>query len=200
MKTSVRLFLVGICCLLVLAFLLPTPFSSADDHKEGKKHFQKHDGKKGNWNLGDVVGRKRDKGNETTGQIVAWSLAAANLTVIISLLIRAIRRFAPISQQVKNSLWKFNSLQKKHLIRFHYVMNPLILAIALLHWSLSKCASTSLPEWGLFTMSVIVGLGIVLKFKLCPKTLLRRVYNAHTQPVLVLILVSILVIGHLAVD
>jgi len=200
MKTSARLFLVGICCVLVLGFLMPTPFSNADDHKDGKKHFQKYDGKKGDWNLGDIVGRKRDKGNETTGQMVAWSLAAANLTVVISLLIRAIRRFAPISQDVKKSIWKFNSIQKKHLMRFHYVLNPLILAIALLHWSLSRCASTSLPEWGLFMMSVIVVLGVVLKFKLCPQTLLRRVYSAHTQPVLVLILVSMLMIGHLAVD
>ncbi len=85
-------------------------------------------------------------------------------------------------------------------MRFHYVLNPLILAIALLHWTLSRCASTSLPEWGLFTMGVMVALGIILKFKLCPQKLLRRVYKAHTQPILVLIMVAMLVIGHFSVD
>ena len=200
MKTSERLFLVCLCCILAFGLLMPTPFSSADDRREGGKHFQKHDGKQRGWNSDNIFGRKRDKGNEATGQVVAWSLAAANLTVLISLSIRAIRRFAPISREVKNSLWKLNSLQKKHLMRFHFLMNPLILAIALLHWSLSRCASTSLPEWGLIIMSIIVGLGILLKFKLCPKTLLRRVYSVHTHPVLALIFVSMLVIGHLAFD
>jgi len=84
MKTGLKLALVTMCSVLVLGLLMPMPLSSADDHKEGKKHFQKHDWKKGGWNLGDIVGRKRDKGNETTGQMVAWSLAAANLTVVIS--------------------------------------------------------------------------------------------------------------------
>jgi hypothetical protein len=200
MKTGAKLFMIVSCCILVLAFLTSTPLLDASDHKEGKRHFQKHDGKNADKNLEGFFGRGHDKGNETTGQMVAWSLAAVNLTVLISLMIRAIRRFAPLSEEIKNSFWKFNSLQKKHLMRFHYVLNPLILAIALLHWTLSRCASTSLPEWGLFTMCVIVALGIILKLRLCPKTLLRSVYKVHTQPVLVLLLVSILVIGHLAVD
>jgi hypothetical protein len=200
MKTGAKLFMIVSCCLLILAFLTSTPLSDASDHKEGKKHFQKHGGDKEDKNLGGFFGKGHDKGNEATGQVAAWSLAAANLTVVLSLLLRTLSRFAPLSREIKNSIGKFNSLQKGYLMRFHYLLNPLILAIALLHWALSKCSSTSLPEWGIFTMCVIVASGIILKLKLCPKTLLRSVYKVHTQPVPVLILISILVIGHLAVD
>lgn len=86
------------------------------------------------------------------------------------------------------------------LIRFHYILNPLILLLAIVHWTLSRCKSTALPEWGLVIMGVIVALGIVLKFKLCPKDFLKNVYKIHTQPVLFLILISVLVIGHLSMD
>ncbi len=191
-----RTFIIKICFFIIPVFLVCAPLCRADDHKEGKKHFQKKEHGK----ISETPGKARDKGNETTGQLVAWSLAVANLPVVISLAVRAIRRFAPLQPEVKNYIWKFNSNQKKLLMRFHYVLNPLILAIALLHWSLSKCTSTSLPEWGLFIMSVIVGLGIVLRFKLCPKTMLRRVYSTHTQPALILILTSVLLIGHLSLD
>ena len=85
-------------------------------------------------------------------------------------------------------------------MRFHYALNPVILAIAILHWTLSRCKSTALPEWGLLIMAAMAALGIVLRFKLCPRTFMRRVYRVHTQPVLLLLLISILVIGHLSMD
>jgi len=150
--------------------------------------------------VGRHMGAGHDGGNETTGQIAAWSLAAANLTVALSLLVKGIRRFAPLRPEVKDSMGRFNSFQKKHLMRFHYLLNPLIAGVALLHWTLSRCKSTTLPEWGLLTMCALVLLGLILKFKLCPKSLMRNVYRVHTQPALFLFFVSVLVIGHLAMD
>jgi len=150
--------------------------------------------------LGGLRGQGRDEGNETTGQMVAWSLAAANLTVALSILIRGLKQFAPIAPETRNTLAKFNTTQKKYLMRFHYTLNPLILLLAVLHWSLSRCKSTALPEWGLLTMGLLVVLGIILKFKLCPKTFLKNVYKVHTQPLLLLLLISLLLIGHLAMD
>jgi hypothetical protein len=82
----------------------------------------------------------------------------------------------------------------------HTTLNPLILGVALTHYALSRCSSTSLPEWGLLIMGVIVLLGITLKFKLCPKELLSNVHRLHTQPALLMFFVSMLFVGHMIVD
>jgi hypothetical protein len=197
-KTKLIMFFM--CALLATSFLSATPFCMADDHKESEKHYDKHGDRKGDGVLGGLLGRGHDEGNDTTGQIVAWSLAAANLTVALSIIIRGLRQFVPLAPETKATLAGFNSTQKKHLMRFHYLLNPLILLFAALHWSLSKCKSTALPEWGLLTMGVIVVLGIVLKFKLCSKDLLRNVYKIHTNPVILIFMISLLLIGHLSMD
>ncbi len=199
MKENGKVIALLTCCLMLAALLASLSFYMADGHADGK-HLRKYYDKHADKALRGLGTRGRDKGNETTGQIAAWGLALANLAVGISILAKAIRRFAPLSPEIKNSIGKFNNFQKKYLMVLHYFLNPLILAIALLHWTLSRCKATALPEWGLLTMLAAVGLGIVLKFKLCPKTLLRNVYKMHTQPVMLLIFVSLLVIGHFAMD
>jgi hypothetical protein len=197
-KTKLIMFFMS--SLLLTTFLSPMAFCMADDPKESRKHYDKHGDRKADGVLGGLFGRGHDEGDETTGQIVAWSLAAANLTVALSLIIGGVKQFAPLAPEVHSALSKFNSTQKKYLMRFHYILNPMILALAVLHWMLSRCKSTALPEWGLLTMGTIVALGIILKFKLCPKAFLRNVYKVHTQPVLFLILISMLLIGHLSMD
>ncbi len=187
-------------CLFLACLTAAPDIAFADDHGKRRGYHEKKDHDRGSLSGRLFPGRKADEGNETTGQITAWSLAAANLTVALSLLVRGIKRFAPLSPDLKGSLVKFNSVQKKYLMWFHYTLNPLILGLALIHFSLSRCRSTALPEWGLLTMGVIVGLGIVLKFKLCPKSLLRSIYKVHTQPAVFAALISMLVIGHLIVD
>lgn len=201
MKGKNRKLIRPLVCFLLLTALLPAiPVCVADDYKGRGKHFDKHGGRGGDGVPGNLLGRGHDDGNETTGQIVAWSLAAANLTVALSLLLKGVKKFAPLGAGAQNTLSQLNSMQKKYLMRFHYILNPLILLLAILHWSLSRCKSTALPEWGLVTMGAIVVLGIVLKLKLCPQDFLKNVYKLHTQPVLFLILISMLVIGHLSMD
>lgn len=188
-------------CLLLLTALLPAiRICMADDHNGGGGHFEKRGGRGSDGVLGNLLGRGHDEGNETTGQIVAWSFAAANLTAALSLLLKGVKKFAPLGPEAQKTLSQFNTTQKKYLLRLHYILNPFILLLAILHWTLSRCKSTALPEWGLVTMGAIVALGIVLKFKLCPKDFLKNVYKMHTQPVLFLILISMLVIGHLSMD
>jgi len=195
-----KLIMLFMSCVLLTAVLSAVPFCMADDRKDSGKHFDKRGDRKGEGVLGGLLGGGRDKGNETTGEIVAWSLAAANLTVALSLLLKGVKQFVPLGPEAQKSLSKFNITQKKYLMRLHYILNPVILLLAILHWTLSRCKSTALPEWGLLTMCAIVVLGIVLKFKLCPKDFLRNVYKVHTQPVLFLILISMLVVGHLSMD
>jgi len=196
-----RLMMLFMCFLVLTAFLSAIPASMADDHKRGRNHSDKHGDRGGDGILGGFSGRgEHDKGNETTGQIVAWSLAAANLSVALSILLKGVRKFVPLRPKAQRRLSKFNNTQKSYLMRFHYVLNPVTLLLAILHWTLSRCNSTALPEWGLLTMGGFVALGVVLKFKLCPKELLKNVHKVHTQPVLFLILISMLVIGHLSMD
>lgn len=189
-----------ICSLLLTAFLAAIPAAMADDHKKDGKHFVGHKDRGESGVLGGLLPGGHDEGNETTGQIVAWSLAATNLTVALSILLKGVKKFVPLGPETEKSLARFNRTQKSYLMPFHYVLNPLILLLALLHWTLSRCKSTALPEWGLVTMGLIVALGIVLKFKLCPKEWLKNVYKVHTQPLLLLIMISMLLIGHLSMD
>jgi hypothetical protein len=49
-------------------------------------------------------------------------------------------------------------------------------------------------------MGIIVVLGVALKLKLCSKTFQAKLYKLHTQPVLLLLPVSLLWLGHIAMD
>lgn len=199
-KQRMPVLLILLSYFIIFGFMPSMSLALADGHKEIKKHFENHGSKKVGKGWGGLIGGKNDDGNETTGQIAAWSLAVANLPVAISLLIRGIRRFARLRPQINDSLTNFNSLQKKHLMKLHYILNPAILAVALLHWMLSMCKSTALPELAVATMSIIIALGIILKLKLCPKSYLRTVYKIHTQPLAFLLMISILLVGHLSMD
>lgn len=186
--------------LLIAALMVAASISVAHDHDKIKKSFWGHELTKDQSAFGRAFGGERDKGDETTGEIAAWSLAAINLTVALSLLIRGVKRFAPVSPELKVSLTKFNQRQKKYLMPFHYYLNPVFIGAAILHWTKSQCKSTALSEWGLLTICIIAAFGIVLKFKLVSDTSLRNVYKVHTQPALFISVVSLVLIGHLIMD
>ncbi|MFC1812397.1 hypothetical protein ACFL03_06860 [Thermodesulfobacteriota bacterium] len=175
----------------------------ADDHKTTQKHYIRYENSREHRDYDDHSGRrvkKDDEGNETTGQTAAWLLAAANLTVVFSILMKGASGILPLEPQTKSSFKSFNQLQKKHLLRFHYVLNPVALCIALLHFLLSSCRSSPLPEWGLILVTVMVFLGLILKFKLSPKGMRKTVYRLHTTSATFLIMILLLVAGHLIVD
>ncbi|MHC1745111.1 MAG: hypothetical protein AB9873_19070 [Syntrophobacteraceae bacterium] len=200
-KSRTRVISLFMCFLLLGGFLAIGSLCTADDHKESWKRSDKHGA--GGWGQGfpgGLSGKGRDKGNETTGEITAWSLGVANLTVALSILIRWLRELTPLAPETKSVLARFNSTQKKYLMQLHYVLNPVILLVAVVHWSLSRCKSTVLPEWGLLTMGALAALGIVLKFRLCSKDTLKNVYKIHTQPILLLLLFAFLIIGHMSMD
>jgi hypothetical protein len=189
----------GILIALLLASLvgfgwLFAASSLADDNHKGGGHF-KQDGKHPAPFLD-----KGNEGNETAGQIAAWLLVGANLTIAMSILIRWANNFAPLGPKLKSSLSSFNGSQKKHLMLIHYYLNPVILGIVLWHWLTSRCKSSALLELGLVMMVVLMGLGIILKFKLCPVNLRKNVYQIHTHPLFFLSMVLALVVGHTIMD
>jgi hypothetical protein len=189
-----RIYLVILIALFVMA---PVAGSKADDHPKNGKHFQSGLDRmlKGSSSHGGG-----DHGNETTGQMVLWLLVAANLTVVTSVLIKTANRLLPIRDETKTWLNQINQTQKKYLMKFHYFLNPGILAIAILHWSLSRCSSTYLPEWGLISMLILAGTGLLMKFRLAPQKFTKLIYKIHTHPGVLTSVGLVLLAGHLIVD
>jgi len=201
-KNYVKIFFILVLLILSIVQIFPD-LVTADDHKINKKHYKRYENNREHHDDGDQKRRrvqKDDEGNETTGQTTAWLLVAANLTIALSLLIKGGSRFLPLDSQLKNSMKRFNQLQKKHLMRFHYVLNPIVLCVAFFHFLLSSCRSSPLPEWGLILVAMMVFLGLILKFKLSPKGMRKFVYRLHTTPAIFLIMILLLVVGHQIVD
>jgi hypothetical protein len=188
--TCIGLIMIG---LIAVCFFF-TNTGQADDHRKGKGWFERE-----RTHRPSLSGRD-DEGNEAAGQMAAWLLVAANLPVGLSVLIKRTNKVVPMGNGLKDALTRFNRFQKKHLMRLHYLVNPLVLGIALWHWLSSRCRSTALPEWGLIVMVALIALGLIVKFKLSPKALRKSAYRIHTQPLLFLAMVMVLTIGHLIVD
>lgn len=197
-----KMFFIIISLMLFVFHVWPS-LLAADDNKRHETHYKRYDNSKEHDNYDDHDRRlvkKDDEGNETTGQTAAWLLVAANLTIAFSILIKGTNRFLPLNPKTKSSFKNFNMLQKKHLMRFHYVLNPVALGIAFFHFLLSSCRSSPLPEWGLIMVTVMVFLGLILKFKSSPKGMRKSVYRLHTTSASFLIMILLLVVGHLLVD
>jgi len=183
-------------CLIsgALFFLYCAPAAVADDDD--------HRYKKRNKDIGTAFNHvKNEKNNEATGQAAAWMLAAANITVLLSLLIRG-TRYAALPAQINDRLKRFNQIQKKFLLPVHYFLNPLALGVAFIHFmsATSACKASGLPEWGLVLMALITGIGVMVKFKLSPKNFRKNTYQIHTNPIPLTLLLAILLIGHAVVD
>ena len=194
-RISLRLFMT--VCLIsgALFFLCCAPSVVADDDRD-------HHEKKRNKDIGTAFNHvKNEEKNEATGQAAAWILAAANLNVLISLLIRG-TRFAALPAQINDRLKRFNQIQKKFLLPVHFFLNPLALGVAFIHFmsATSQCRASGLPEWGLALMALITGIGIMVKFKVFPKNLRKSTFQIHTNPIPITLLLAILLIGHAVVD
>ena len=60
--------------------------------------------------------------------------------------------------------------------------------------------SSALPELGLIVMVIVITLGFLIKFKLCPNAFRKYAYQIHTQPLIFLAMFMVLTVGHLIVD
>jgi hypothetical protein len=201
-KNYGKIFFILVLLILSIIQIFPD-LVIADDHKTNKRHYKRYENIKEHYddddhNRGGI--KKDDEGNETTGQTAAWLLVAANMTIALSILVKGGSRFLPLDSQLKNSMKRFNQFQKKHLMRFHYVLNPIALCVAFFHFLLSSCRSSPLPEWGLILVTMMVFFGFILKFKVSPKGMRKFVYRLHTTPATFLIIILLLVVGHQIVD
>jgi hypothetical protein len=145
----VRMILISLVLLILLA--LPS-LLLAGDHQTGNKHLNQHEIRKEHNNAVHYHGGQVEKGaegNEATGQIAAWLLVSADLTVLFSIITKGANRFLPLKPQTKSSIKAFDQFQKKYLMRFHLLLNPVALCLAFFHFLLSSCRTSPLPEWGL---------------------------------------------------
>jgi hypothetical protein len=190
---SCKSLLFLVICLMFCFSAAPVVLSYADGHKGSKHELKKTDEHRSAKN---DQGRKGDQGNETTGEMAAWIFGVANFPVALSIILKTCARFFPPAMNFKDPIMRFNRRQKKYLMKLHYWLNPIALGVALTHFLLSACRSTSFPEWGLGIMAVTVLLGLAMKFKLSPASMRQKVYKLHTSPALLIAAVSILLIGH----
>ena len=86
---------------LVASVFIFTGVGQADDHHKLKGWIERSER-----NRSSIFDR-HDEGNETAGQIAAWLLVAANLPVVLSVLIKWTNRFIPINATLKNGLSGF---------------------------------------------------------------------------------------------
>lgn len=168
---------------LIIAIVLAAG-AMADKHR----HFGKYQFNRG------------DHGNEATGEAAAWILGIANFPVLLSQLLKTADKVVPLKPASRDSLTTFNRLQRHHLMKLHYWLNPVAIVIAVSHWMLSHCRSTGLPEWGLGIMIAVGALGLVMKLKLAPVSMRKLVYRLHTNPISIPAVLLILLIGHSIVD
>ena len=190
---SARSLLASFLFLLSITFFAYAPNANADDHNERRK-------RRGKNHLSSLGHDRGDKGDEFTGQFAAWIFAAANLPVALSLIFRRVKDLALISMETKERIKFFNKFQKKHLMRFHYFLNPLAIIIAFLHFSLSSCRTSSLPDWGLTAASTLSLFGVLVKFAVLPKRFRKTIYKIHTSPVPFGLACVLILIGHSIVD
>ncbi|MEI7901656.1 MAG: hypothetical protein WCK89_15495 [bacterium] len=141
-----------------------------------------------------------DKGDDFTGATAACLLAAANLPALLGLLVRGLIRYAPFGLGAKERLKGFGRNQKKCLMPLHYWANILGALLAFFHLGLSHCGSSSLPEWGMAVMTVLVVTGILMKLKRALGRMRKVAHQIHTNPLTSGLFLAVLLIGHCLVD
>ena len=197
-----RMVAVAFIFIVLFCIFLPSVTTAGDDRKHHNT-YKRHENSGYSFDSRkriDNHGRNGDGGNEITGQITAWLLVTANLTIALSIVLKAVIRYFPLGSNLKSSIKKLNRCQKKYLMQFHYVLNPVAFGFACFHFLLSSCRSSSLPEWGMIMILLMVFLGFILKFQLFPRKSGRFFYRLHTTPVLIIITVCVLVVGHQLVE
>lgn len=177
----------------------------ANDTGEWGRHSAEH--KRGGAYSVDGRDRERERehedgeeGNEATGQVAAWIPVLANLKVGVAVLARWLNRLSGSGSKVGRSATGVSRFLTKRLRKVHYVLNPIALATAFLHFLLSSCRSSPLPEWGLLMVTVMVLLGLMVKFKISFNWMRKFVYRVHTASVSFLLLIFVLLTDHFMID
>lgn len=173
---------------LIILVSIYIPASHADDHYRFKTKTHSIFSEKNHGN---------DHGNETTGVFAAWLFAAANINILASLFVRKSKKYLPKNK--KTILKKISTIQSVLLKPLHYILNPVAFSFAFLHFLMSVCKSSILPEIGFIIMSFSAAAGIMLKFNFLNKHR-KAIYKFHTSLIPLSVFLAVLFTGHMIID
>lgn len=97
---------------------------------------------------------------------------------------------------LKERTKQLNLRQKKYLMKLHYWVNPLAIGVAIAHFWSSACRTTAMPELGMIAMLIISVLGLMMTLRLSPPSMRGIVFKLHTSPLITILILSFLLIGH----
>jgi hypothetical protein len=80
---------------------------------------------------------EKDKGNEATGEAAVLLFAIANVTIAISLASKTAVKLSVLSTHTNERIKRINQTQKRFGMPVHYLINPLALVLASVHFFLS---------------------------------------------------------------
>jgi hypothetical protein len=135
-------------------------------------------------------------GNEFTGDATAVLFGMASAPVAIDLISRSVIRYIPASEKIKGFIRSANNTQRKYLMPLHTYLSILALGFGFLHLRLSSCIANPFPEIGLILAGVLVGSGLLFKWKSVPTKIRKPLYQFHASLVVSGILLTILLVGH----
>jgi hypothetical protein len=175
---------------LILCLLAPTIPSFADEderfHGRGMRN-------------GQLDGSRGSEGGELGG-LAAWLFGIANFPVVLSMLLKAAAKILPEKMGLAEKIRTVNQRQKKYLMNLHYWVNPLAFGVAFVHFLSSECKSTAMPELGMGAMLVVSILGLMMTLRLSPPSVRRFVFKFHTNPLITIVVFTILLIGHSVIE
>jgi hypothetical protein len=187
-----RLIKLSLLIILTYCFVLTAvSLSYADERRESRHGFGR--------GYEHAAGRE-ERGEGASGQIAAWLFVLANFPVVLSILLKASGKVAPPSWNCKEAIEKINRRQKRYLMKLHYWLNPVAVGVAIIHFLLSECKAAAIPEIGLGVMFLLCFLGLIVTFQCAPASMRKTIFRFHTNPILLIAGISILLIGHSMVD
>jgi hypothetical protein len=139
-------------------------------------------------------------GDEFTGNATAFLFIVSALPVVVDISARSVNRYLPLHQKAKGFIQRANGVQRKYLMPFHTYLSILALCFGVLHLSLSNCIANPFPEIGLILSGVLVGTGLLFKWKKFPKILRKYLFQFHTSLIVSGVLLTILFVGHSIMD
>ena len=165
-------------------------------HREGGSNYSN----RGDSEKNGKERNEKETGDEFTGFVAAGLFGLANLSVIFNILSRYATRLLGSREAFKNAVLAFNRFQQKHLRRYHYPLNIAAIGIASWHWYLSENASISFQQLGVVLAIFLGFLGILIKYRLAPRSLHPAILKFHAS-ILVTLAMSFLVVGgHVLID
>jgi hypothetical protein len=139
---------------------------------------------------------QKSSGNEFTGDATALLFGMSSVPITIDLISRSVIRYTPVSEKLKGFIRSANNKQRKYLMPLHTYLNILALGFGILHLTLSTCSANPFPEWGLILSGLLVGTGLLFKWKVIPTKFRVSIYRFHTSLLVTGVLLAILLVGH----